>query len=129
MSIPLATTTITVKGRRPQADVDPEAEGYDAPLAEPPVVATGVRASITLPRGTRPAEADEVDAYVLRCDVFEAGLDRYSTVVDDSTGQEYVVVWVAPSLPQAFGLEHLKARIQVSKGISAGNESGGFIND
>lgn len=130
MSIPLSTTLVTIKGKRPQSAVDPDAEGYDAPAPDAEILATDVRASITLPSGSRGNRvADEIDSYMMRMDNIEAGLNQYDTVVDQSTGTEYAVVWATPSLPEAYGLEHTKAKLQLINGLNSGGESDEFARD
>ncbi len=119
--IPLATTTITVRGRRPQSDVDPDAEGYDPPEAAPTVLAAGVRACISKPESRRGSEgtdgADETDSYALRCDLFVGGLTRHDTVTDDKTGVVYEVRKSAVSDTTIFGLQHIKAQLRLSEGL------------
>lgn len=119
MPIAIATTHITVKGVRPQTDVDPD----DDETYEPPtVLATGVRASITLPSSARDVDqSDEVDDYALRCDIFGAGLTRHDTVIDESTGVEYEVRVSALSPATMLGLEHIKATIRKRKGFAGDN--------
>jgi hypothetical protein len=122
MAVPLAATTITVKGRRPQSAVDPDAEGYDAAPADPATLHTGVRASITRPQGRRSGVDDEVDSYTLSCDTVDDAdaavtINRFDTIVDETDGVEYSVHAVMPSTTQAFGLEHIKATIKVTKGL------------
>lgn len=118
MSIPLATTTITVKGVRPQSEVDPDADGYDGPGPVPVVLATGVRASITKPDARRYLDGnDEQDSYALRCDNFDAGLTRHDTIIDELTEVEYEVRSVAPSVAALLGLEHIKATVFVREGL------------
>lgn len=130
MSIPLATTTVTIKGVRPQSAVDPDADGYDTPAAAPATLATEVRASITLPSGTRGSRnADEIDSYIMRMDNIPDGLNQHDTVLDESTGIEYEVVSALPSLPEGYGLEHTKAKLQVVRGLNSGGESDEFARD
>lgn len=117
MSIPIATTTITVKGNRPQLDIDPDDDTLDVPQT---TLATGVRASITLPTSSRDVDnADESDEYALRCDVFTDGLTRYDTVIDESTGVSYEVRVSALSLPTMLGLRHVKATLRKRKGLAS----------
>ena len=117
--IPLATTTITVTGKRPQSSVDRNTEGYDDVPHEPDyVLAAGVRACITKPRSNRGIEtADEVDDYTLLCDPFEGGLTRYDTVTDDTTGYVYAVYTSAESVVTTFGLGHIRATLRVREGL------------
>lgn len=117
MSIVIATTTITVMGNRPQLDIDPDDDDVQVPQEE---LATGVRASITLPAASRHVDnSDEVVEYALRCDVFPGGLSRYDTVIDETTGVEYAVRVVALSLPTMLGLDHIKAMLRDRKGLDS----------
>lgn len=122
--IPLATTTITVRGVRPEYAGDPDADGYGSAVQPPAtVLATGVRACISRPTGARrKANVDEVEGYALRCDLFDAGLSRFDTVIDDVTGVEYRVTQVEDSPTQVFGLAHIVAHLRTDKGISSGAE-------
>ncbi len=125
MGIPIATTTVTIRGKRPQGPIDPDAEGYDNdPLPEPETLATGVRASITLPTGVRNnPDTDEVVAYAFRCDPITADVTRFDTVLDETTGIEYKVASAQQSHPTAFGLNHITGRLYVTKGIQSGGAS------
>lgn len=120
--IPLATTTIDVYGRSPQEEIDPDAEGYDTPdPTDTPLVASAVRASITLPRGSRQGQ-QETDTYKLRADLTDSTnaaykLDRFMTVVDRSSGQSFYVVTVSESYPTAYGLQHYIADLKLVKGL------------
>lgn len=124
MAVPLATTTITVHGVRPQSAVDPDAEGYDAPPPAPTMQATGIRATISLPQSARGSSAavsspaDEVDTYTLSCDPVE--LTRHDTVTDDTTGVVYEVETVIPSPTVVFGLQHIKAKLKRTEGLTNG---------
>lgn len=118
MAIPIATTTITIKGKRPQSAVDPDADGYDAPSSSPTVLDTGVRASITNPSGNRYDKVNHsADNYTLRCDPVAVGLTEFDTIVDESTGYEYKVLTAQNSWPEQFGMEHVKASIQITSGV------------
>ncbi len=117
MSIPLATTHITVKGHRPQLEIDPDDDELTTP---PEVLVNHVRACISLPAATRRVDnTDEVDEYALRCDIFDAGLSRYDTVIDESTGVEYEVRVSALSPASIFGMDHIKATLRLRKGLSS----------
>lgn len=113
--IALATTTITVKGNRPQVAIDPS--GYDV---VPPMdtLATGVRASITQPRETRNTNGvSEANDYTLVCDPVDVGLSQYDHVIDEKTGVEYEVRSASKSVALVFGLNHVKAVLRESKGL------------
>ena len=125
MTIPIATTTVTIKGKRPQSSIDPDAEGYDAPAAEPDTLATGVRATITLPTGTRNnSDANEVVSYAMRCDPVDVDVTCFDTVIDESNDVEYKVSSAQRSHPTAFGLDHITARIYLTNGLQSG---GGYV--
>lgn len=123
--IPLATTTITIKGKRPQSSVDPDAEGYDPPAPEPEILATGIRAAIATPEGMRKyGDSDEQILYALRCDPVDIDLTRFDTIVDENTDVEYRVSSAQHSHVVAFGLDHIKARLYLEKGLTTqGGES------
>lgn len=123
MAIPLATTTVTVKGKRPQSAVDPDADGYDAPAPADTVLITEVPASITLPDGTRGKDADAIDIYTLRIDPIEIGLSQYDQIVDEQDGKEYEVVTAVESKPLAYGLHHIMATIRLVRGLNSKGES------
>lgn len=128
--IPISTTTVTVHGVRPQSDVDPDADGYDAPADPPTVLASGVRATLTLPQGKRSNPTDEILSYKLRMDLVENfELTRYDSVTDDSTGTTYQVEEVALSLPEQFGLSHWVATLRLGKGIVDAEDVNEFARD
>lgn len=110
MTIPLATTTITV--RRPASDVDPyESESLTT-------ITTGVRARIGMPSGSdRRAGGDQeiVDA-VLWCDTTD--LQHQDVITDDQTGDHYEVRWIRTL--NGLGLDHVKAGLIAVKGASIG---------
>lgn len=122
MSIPLATTTITVSGVRPQSSIDPDSEGYDAPPPAPATLSTGVRACISNPTGSRSTPNDELDIYTLSCDPVD--LNRFDTVIDEATGTEYMVDSVVMSVTESFGLQHTKAILRLTKGLNGGGPNG-----
>lgn len=128
--IPLATTTVTVHGIRPQSDVDPDADGYDGAGPTPTVLVTGIRASVTLPQGKRSNPTDEVLSYKLRMDLVEGfELTRYDTVTDDGTGQVFRIEEVALSTPEAWGLSHWVATLKQGRGIVESEETNDFTRD
>jgi hypothetical protein len=117
---------VTITGKRPQSAVDPDAEGYDTPSPAnlPDTLATGVRATITLPAGTRGnPDTDEVISYAFRCDPIDVDVTRFDTVTDESTGITYNVASVQRSHPLAFGLSHITGRIYLTKGLQTGGAS------
>lgn len=118
MPIPLATTTVTVKGRRPQVAIDPDAEGYDGPPVPAVVLVTGLRASITLPSFKRQvATSDQVDVFALRTDPF--AINRFDTIIDESDGTEYEVTYAGPSKVETWGLHHTVCYIRLTRGLSS----------
>lgn len=117
MTIAIATTHITVLGNRPQLDIDPDDDDLRVPQE---VLVTGIRASISIPASERRVNnIDEVDDYALRCDIFPAGLTRYDTVIDETTGVRYEVRVAAVSPSLLFGLEHIKASIRKREGLTS----------
>lgn len=124
MTIPISTTLITLKGVRPQLSIDPDADGYDGSAPTPSVLASDVRATITLPKGQRSNPTDEIDSYALRCDPIDGvELTQYDTVIDQTTGTEYRVLVANPSLPEDFGLAHWVATLTHSTGIVKGSDT------
>lgn len=122
MAIPLATTTISITGVRPESPADPLSQGYpdtpDAPAAA--VVASGVRACISQPgmaREVRQSGNDgmQTEVWALRCD--PADLRIYDTVTDETTGVEYAVQSVVHSRPLLHSLDHTFAVLRVRKGL------------
>lgn len=88
MSLPLATTTVTVL--RLPADV--MRDGYDDPPDRTSVV-TGLRAQIGSPSGRESVTAGDrtVATFTLHTDPFEfTASDR---IVDEGTGETYDLVW------------------------------------
>lgn len=112
--IPIATTTVTVL--RPAAlgaDEDP----YDEALVEPAEVAAGVRANIAIAAGredTTGRAAREAVTFRLRCD--PADIANRDLIVDDTTGEQYAVVWARQRVT-GLGLDHVVADLeQVTEG-------------
>lgn len=126
MSIPVATTTITVRRPAEKAqEADPWGEGYDSPPLGPSpeerqgdVVAEGVRATISTgsARGTSNGGESESTEFRLVCDPVD--LSYLDTVEDESTGIIYSVTWANTS-PGVAGLGHTAAGITTEKGQSA----------
>jgi hypothetical protein len=101
VTIPLATTTITVK--RPAA-----AEPYEAGALD--TVAAGVRAHISGPGGIqRQAGGSQEDITLpFACDV--ADVQHTDQVVDDTTDITYEVVWVERR--QGLGLDRMTGQLR-----------------
>lgn len=123
--IPIATTTVTVKGVRPQQAIDRDSEGYpDDTTVAPSVLTTGLRATITKPAFKRHlGSIDQADIYALRTDPFD--INRFDTVIDESDGTEYEVTYAGPSKPVQWGLVHTVAYIRAVKGQTSGGDTGG----
>ena len=110
MPIPLATTTITVWGRRPQTDIDP-----DDPVREPPsIVVAGVRAVISGVSSLN-TEGVEIDRWQLRCDLCD--ITKFDYVVDDTTGKTYTISKLTKSLITTFGLDHAHGELVEVTGL------------
>lgn len=113
MSLPLATTTISVQ--RVTADlstVDP----YEV-TAAPETVASGVRAHIGDPSGSElvaGAAAQQDISARLDCDPID--LHNTDVVVDDLTGETYEVVWTRARA--GFGLDHTVAGLRQVTGAT-----------
>lgn len=107
MSIPLTTTTVTI--RRPEGGDDP----YEADQAR--LVARARRAHIGSPRGSEKivgGSKEVVDA-VLRLDP-QPCLTHRDRITDDGTGECWEVVWVRQR--QGLGLDHQAAGLRAVKG-------------
>jgi hypothetical protein len=126
MSIPIATTTITV--RRPtsaQQSADPWSDGYeDAPGVpsaiggQGAIVAQAVRATISTgsARGSGNGGESETVEFRLVCD--PTPISYLDEVTDESTGTIYFVAW-ANTTPGIAGLGHTVAGITTTKGQAA----------
>lgn len=101
MSIPLATTTITVK-------IGFEEEPGEGRNLE--TVVEGVRAVIGSPSGAelyRPGGGSSRITHVLNCDPCPGLVDNTYQVVDELTHAEYEVEWVQHR--NGLGLDHTRA--------------------
>lgn len=105
MSIPVSTTTITVKRVAEDADRDP----YDE-APSPSVIAKGVRAVISSPTGSerRAGGSQENSSFRLNCDPVD--LTHDCTVLDEVTGESYTVVWAKQR--EGLGLDHVVAELE-----------------
>jgi hypothetical protein len=108
MSIPLATTTITISRKRD--DDDP----YDTPTVRP--VANGIRAVIGSPSGRDRIIGGDQSAITAKLDCDPCDLRHYDVVTDDVTAVEYGVVWVTTRI--GLGLDHLEAGLTAVQGAS-----------
>lgn len=123
MTIALATTKITVK-RSDQIDVsqtDPwERSTEEEPLEPPLILATGIRATLNVAPFFRsassgePGDTEKVDA-LLTCDPTD--LTFHDLVLDETTGQEWDVVWVFHQSGIA-GTGHIQAKLRAVTGFA-----------
>lgn len=111
MSIPLATTTITVKRVPP----DDTRDGYDA-APDPATIASGVAANIGAPSGSQNITTGDrtVVTFKLTCDTTDLQAD--DQVVDDNTGDTYRCIWARAR--QGLGLDHTTAALEQVEGAS-----------
>jgi len=110
VTLPLATTTITVK--RPAAGGDP----YEA--ASVSTVVSGVRAHIGSPSGRERivgGSKETLDAG-LDCDVCD--IAHTDSVTDATTGEVFEVVWVQRRV--GLGLDHMEGGLRRVSGGSNG---------
>lgn len=109
--IPLSTTTVTVE--RPGVGTDP----YETVVLSE--VASGVAGHISAPSGSDlhvGGDQENVSAVLLaECCV---DVRHPDLVTDDSTGNQYEVVWVRRRI--GLGLDHLKIGLRASSGASNG---------
>lgn len=108
MSIPLATTTISVL-RRDVDDVDP----YDTPPAAS-TIAAGVRAVIGSPAGAEDITGAEQETVTFRLDCDPTDLQHRDQVVDDQTGDVFDVVWSRDRT--GLGLDYTQAGLRQVQG-------------
>jgi hypothetical protein len=111
MSLPVSTTTITVKRTALAADRDPR-----DPAPEPSTVASGVPAVIGSPAGSEMTDGGQRSNVFseLRCDPTDIDPST-DTVVDDATGQTYDVVWATQR--EGLGLDHTRAQLRATSGV------------
>lgn len=118
MSIVIATTTITVTRAARPATEDPWGDGYDEPAdrdESTPTIASDVRATIApgSASGSNSGGEQQVAEFRLTCD--PCPLDYRDLVTDDTTGQEYEVLWAVEN-PGVAGLGHVAAGLRTIKG-------------
>lgn len=113
MSVPLATTTVTVR----EVPADPNRDPYDAAPAAV-TVASGVRAHISTSSGREQVAggSQEVVTFRLSCDPFDGGLSHQATVEDEQTGEVYEVVWSVARF--GIGLDHIQAGLRQVSGVA-----------
>lgn len=118
--IPFNTTTVTVT-RSQDGTGDPWTDDYDGPHDDPTrqVVASGVRAVISLANGTRYGPGDNQQLTgSLSCDPV-VGIDERCTVHDELTGEDWSVDWVWTYLntPGGGTLDHTEANLSRATGL------------
>lgn len=109
MSIPIATTTITVTRAALLATDDP----YDAPTGSPTTVAAGVPANIAIADGDDRVSGRserETVTFRLRCDPVD--LEHGDTITDDTTSETYDVVFARTRRTGNVGLDHTIAELR-----------------
>lgn len=108
MTLPIATTTITV--RRPASLADGE-DPYDEPTTAPKLVAAGVRAHISVSAAvetvTGRASTNDI-TYKLNADPIE--LDARDQITDDRSGEVFEVVWARQQT--GLGLDHTSGELR-----------------
>ena len=111
MSVPLHTTTIAVL----RVAADPARDPYD-PKPFPDVIAVGVRAHISTPRGREQTAggSQEVVEFRLSCDPTD--LRHTDQVHDEQTGVAYEVTWARGR--QGLGLDHIEAGLKQVTGVA-----------
>lgn len=108
MSIPLATTTISVL----RADID-GVDPYDpAPAAS--TIATGVRAVISSPSGSENIVGAEQETVTFRLDCDPTNLTHHDQVVDETSGETFDVVWARQR--SGLGLDYTQAGLRQVQG-------------
>lgn len=110
MSIPVATTTISVKRSA-------DAGGWDPSQGEPPMTLLnkGVRAVISSESGRNVSTPGETSTVMFRLVCDKTALTYLDTVVDEITGEIYEVDW-AHYQPGVAGLDHTQAGLKQVKG-------------
>ena len=114
MSIPLATTTISVLRVPGAATTDP----WDAPGAAQ-TVASGVRAVIGRPRGNEGGDlgTQEVVDLVLTCDPTD--IEHTDRIQDEQSLEIYEAVWVQQRQGPNAILEHTSAGLRRVTGVAS----------
>lgn len=110
MPVPLHTTTISVL----RVPADSTRDPYD-PQPAPTVVASGVRAHISSPRGREQTAggSQEVVEFRLTCDPVD--LRHTDQVQDEQTGAVYDVTWARSR--EGVGLDQTQAGLQQVTGV------------
>jgi hypothetical protein len=111
VSIPLSTTTITVK-RIPRDDTR---DGYDTQPAAA-TIASGVRANIGSPSGSENIAAGDRTVVTFRITADPTDLQADDQVTDDTTGATYRCVWARNRI--GLGLDHTTGALEQVVGAS-----------
>lgn len=112
MSIPLNTTTITVRRSVFTGDEDP----YDTP-PEPTDIATGIRAVISATSGNdliAGRSTQETVSFGVRCDPTD--LEAGDQVVDDTSGEVFEVMWAHTTV--GLELDHTTGELRRVTGVT-----------
>ena len=111
MTVPLHTTTIAVL----RIPADSARDPYDAKPAAA-VVASGIRAHISTPRGREQTAggSQEVVEFRLSCDPVD--LRHTDQVQDEETDALYEVTWAR--IRQGLGLDHVEAGLKQVAGVA-----------
>lgn len=115
--IPVATTRISVMAPQP-SNIDPWSDGYDDPQSDPARTrkARDVRATISAgaARGSSGGAGEQQSAtFSMVCDPTD--LTYRDEVLDQITGQTYVVEWVVET-PGIAGLGHMQVGLSQNRG-------------
>lgn len=114
--IPLHTTTITVRRLAGAPVPASQSDPYEEPAQGYSVTAAGVRAVLSVPSAvtTRDGGSREETTWRLSCDLAEvAYLDR---ITDESTGEEYEVVWARERAGERGDLAHVEGVVRQVRG-------------
>lgn len=112
MSIPLATTTVTITRSSVPADTD----GYDPNPAGPALVKEGVPAVVSLPGGAPVLVGGDRIVYNTRLTCDPVDLQANDLVTDDIEGTTWVCLWARQSI--GLGLDHTVASLREVTGAS-----------
>lgn len=107
MSIPVATTTITVE----RSSQDGTMDAFDLADAVWSVIASGVRAVIGSPSGTETVAGGSSEERTVRLNCDPTDLRHGDRVYDESTAITYEVTTTARRL--GFGIDHTTADLLV----------------
>lgn len=114
MTLPISTTTITVRRPAVGSDKDPWVVSDDTSDTN---VVTGVRAHISTPRGSElnSGGAQENVSFLLNADPCD--LHNTDRVYDERTEELYEVIWTEGR--EALGLDHVVAGLSKVRGTAS----------